>query len=243
MAAPRFFVEGVHGAGQTVTLAGDDAHKIAHVLRKRSGDAIQIIDSAANRFDAVLEIEDGSVRAQLSAPVAKQTAPPLQITVAQGVPKGQKMDFVVEKLTELGGAAIVPFYSERSVVLESGQGKLDRWRRLAKTAATQCGRNEIPEVREPVNFAELLEMFAQYDCVLFPWELAGGAPLRDVLPSIVAGVRRVLVVVGPEGGFAHSEVEAAERSGARVIGLGTHILRTETAALVVVALLNYLTGV
>ncbi|HEX5275581.1 MAG TPA: RsmE family RNA methyltransferase [Candidatus Rubrimentiphilum sp.] len=243
MGTPRFFVEGVYDAGQTVTLAGDDAHKIAHVLRKRSGDAVQIIDSGANRFDAVLEVENGTVRALLSAPVASQATPRLHITVAQGVPKGRKMDFVVEKLTELGVAAIVPFYSERSVVIESGRGKVDRWRRLAKSAAAQCGRDEIPEVREPVSFAALLNMFSQYDCVLFPWELAGGAPLRDVLPAMIANARRVLIVVGPEGGFAHSEAEAAERSGAHVIGLGAHILRTETAALVVVALLNYLTVV
>jgi 16S rRNA (uracil1498-N3)-methyltransferase len=243
MAASRFFVEGVYGAGQTVTLAGADAHKIAHVLRKRSGDAIQIIDSTANRFDAVLEIQNGAVRAQLGEPVAPDATPRLQITVAQGVPKGQKMDFVVEKLTELGTAAIVPFYSERSVVIESGRGKLERWRRLAKAAAAQCGRDEIPEVREPVEFAALLETFSKYDCVLFPWELAGDALLRDMLPSMIAGARRVLIVVGPEGGFAHSEAEAAERSGAHVIGLGTHILRTETAGLVVVALLNYVTGV
>ncbi len=243
MAAPRFFVEGVHCAGQTITLAGDDAHKIAHVLRKRSGDAIQIIDSTANRFDAVLEIENGAVHAQLGEPVTPQAVRRLQITVAQGVPKGRKMDFVVEKLTELGTAAIIPFYSERSVAVESGPGKLDRWRRLAKTAAAQCGRDEIPDVREPVEFATLLETFSHYDCVFFPWELAGGAMLRDVLPSLVANAQRVLVVVGPEGGFAHSEAESAERNGACVIGLGRHILRTETAALVVVALLNYVTGV
>ncbi len=243
MAAPRFFIEGVYGAGQTVTLAGNDAHKIAHVLRKRSGDTIQIIDSTANRFDAVLKIEDGAVRAQLSEPVAPKSSQRLQITIAQGVPKGRKMDFVVEKVTELGVAAIVPFYSERSVVVESGQGKLDRWRRLAKTAAAQCGRDEIPEVAEPVEFPALLKTFTAYDCVLFPWELAEAAPLRDILPALVADSRRVLVVIGPEGGFAHSEAEAAERCGAHVIGLGTHILRTETAALVVVALLNYVTGV
>jgi len=243
MALPRFFVEGIYGPGQTVTLAGDDAHKIAHVLRKRSGDAIQIIDSTANRFDAVLQVENGSVRAQLGQPSAREALPRLQITVAQGVPKGQKMDFVVEKLTELGTAAIVPFYSEHSVALESGQGKLDRWRRLAKTAAAQCGRCQVPEVREPLAFAAMVETFSKYDCVLFPWELAGDAPLRDVLAPMIAGAKSVLVVVGPEGGFTHSEVEAAERSGARVIGLGRHILRTETAALVVVALLNYVTGV
>jgi len=243
MAAPRFFIEGVYGAGQTVALTGNDAHKVSHVLRKRSGDVIQLIDSAANRFDGVLEIESGAVRAQLSEPIPRQVTKRLQITVAQGVPKGRKMDFVVEKLTELGAAAIVPFYSDRSVVIESGKGKLERWRRLAKTAAAQCGRDEIPEVREPVEFAALLEMFSAYDCVLFPWEIADNRPLRGVLPALVADARRVLIVVGPEGGFAHSEAEAAERGGAHVIGLGTHILRTETAALVVVALLNYLTGV
>jgi 16S rRNA (uracil1498-N3)-methyltransferase len=239
----RFFLEGVYGAGQTVTLEGNDAHKIAHVLRKRTGDTVQIIDSAAHRFDAVLEIESGAVRARLGEPSAARATSRLEITVAQGVPKGQKMDFVVEKLTELGVAAIVPLYSERSVVTESGAGKLERWRRLAKTAAAQCGRDEIPVVAEPVHFAALLQTFAQYDAVLFPWELAGDTPLRDVLPSLVAGVRRILIVIGPEGGFAHSEAEAARRGGAHVIGLGSHILRTETAALVVVALLNYLTGV
>ena len=243
MAASRFFVEGVYSAGQTVTLAGGDAHKIAHVLRKRSGDTVQIIDSAANRFDAVLHVDDGVVQARLGEPHAPQIAPSLEITVAQGVPKGSKMDFVVEKLTELGVAAIVPLYSERSVVIESGQSKIERWRRLAKTAAAQCGRNDVPEVAEPVAFAVLLQTFSKYDCVLFPWELAGGEPLRTILPSLVADAKRVLVVIGPEGGFAHAEAEAAKSGGAHVIGLGAHILRTETAALVVVALLNYLMGV
>src|SRR5207248_7059307 len=129
-----------------VSLAGNDAHKIARVLRKRSGDTVEIIDSTANRFDAVLEIENGDVRARLGEPVAPKGEPRLRITVAQGVPKGQKMDFVVEKLTELGAAAIVPFYSERSVVIESGKSKLERWRRLVNTAAAQCGRDEIPEI-------------------------------------------------------------------------------------------------
>lgn len=238
----RFFLEGTFSAGQTVKLEGNDAHKVAHVLRKRSGDTIEIIDSGANRFEAVLEINDGAVRARLGEPAPRAASRRIRITVAQGVPKGRKMDFVVEKLTELGVAAIVPLYSERSVVVESGKSKLERWRRLAKTAAAQCGRDEIPQVDEPVEFEALLKTFFNYDCVLFPWELAE-TQLRDVLATLVADARRVLVVIGPEGGFAHSEAEAAEQSGAHVVGLGTHILRTETAALVVVALLNYVSGV
>ncbi len=243
MAEARFFVEGVYGAGQTLMLVGDDAHKIVDVLRKRSGDSIQIVDSTAQRFEATVEIEDRTVRARLgerSAPAAQER---FEITVAQGLPKGQKMDFVVEKLTELGVTAIVPLYSERSVVVETGNTKIDRWRRLAKTAAAQCGRNNIPEVSEPLAFEKLVQSFSDYDRVLFPWELAEQVPLKTVLPELVENARRILVVIGPEGGFSHTEAEAAQDRGARVIGLGTRILRTETAALVVVALLNYVAGV
>lgn len=243
MAAARFFVEGVYGAGQTLTLAGDDAHKIVDVLRKRSGDTVQIVDSTAQRFEATLEIADRTVRARLGERFVPSVSERFEITVAQGVPKGQKMDFVVEKLTELGAATIVPLYSERSVAVDTGNAKLDRWRRLAKAAAAQCGRDTIPDVAEPLEFQNLVESFSGYDCVLFPWELAEQVPLKTVLPELVERARRILVVIGPEGGFSHAEAEAAQRHGAHVIGLGTRILRTETAALVVVALLNYVAGV
>jgi len=243
MAAATFFVEGIYGAGQTLTLGGDDAHKIVDVLRKRSGDSIQIVDSTAQRFDATLEIEDRTVRARLDEQLARAAEERLEIMVAQGLPKGQKMDFVVEKLTELGVAAIVPLYSERSIVVDTGSAKLDRWRRLAKTAAAQCGRDTIPKIEEPLAFQDIIKSFSQYDCVLFPWELAEREPLRAVLPRLVKSARRVLIVIGPEGGFSHAEAEAAQRNGAHVIGLGTRILRTETAAMVVVAVLNYVTGV
>lgn len=243
MAAATFFVEGVYGAGQTLTLGGDDAHKIVDVLRKRSGDTIQIVDSTAQRFEATLEIEDRTVRARLDEQLAHAAEERLEITVAQGLPKGQKMDFVVEKLTELGVTAIIPLYSERSVVVETGGTKLDRWRRLAKTAAAQCGRDNIPKIAEPLAFQKIIESFSQYDCVLFPWELAEQERLHSVLPELVKNTRRVLIVIGPEGGFSHAEADAAQRSGAHVIGLGARILRTETAAMVVVALLNYETGV
>jgi 16S rRNA (uracil1498-N3)-methyltransferase len=243
MSAARFFVEGNFATGETLDLAGGDAHKIVDVLRKRSGDSIEIVDSSAQRFSATLQIEGRSVRARLDesyAPVEKQG---LEITVAQGLPKGQKMDFVVEKVTELGAAAILPLYSERTIVSDAGQTKLDRWRRLAKSAAAQCGRDRIPEIAEPQKLENLLESFSSYDTVLFPWELAEPGPLRDVLPGLLENARRVLVVVGPEGGFSHAEAEAAQRAGAQLISLGSRILRTETAALVTVAMLNYVSGV
>ena len=243
MAAARFFVEGNYATGETLDLSGGDAHKIVDVLRKRTGDAIEIVDSSAQRFAATLQIEGRSVRARLGEPYAPAEKQRPEITVAQGLPKGQKMDFVVEKLTELGVAAVIPIYSERTIVSDAGSTKLDRWRRLAKTAAAQCGRDRIPEIAEPQRFEALLESFFGFDTVLFPWELAEQGSLKDALPGMLENARRVLVVIGPEGGFSHAEAEAAQHAGARLISLGSRILRTETAALVTVAVLNYASGV
>jgi 16S rRNA (uracil1498-N3)-methyltransferase len=235
----RFFVEGRHRTGDVVTLDGSDAHKIITVLRMRDGDRIDVIDSAAQRFNAAIAIDGKTVRASLDvlAPAEAHTLP--DVTIAQGVPKGQKMDFVVEKLTELGAAAIIPLQSERTIVSDVSPNKLERWRRLAKTAAQQCGRAGIPEVREPVTFDALLRTFGEYDCVLLPWELAERAPLRERLPLLLTDARRVLVLIGPEGGFSHAEAEAAKRSGAQLISLGSRILRTETAGLAALAVIGY----
>lgn len=239
--ADRFFVEGRHEAGDAVTLDGSDAHKIVTVLRKHDGDEIEVIDSAAQRFSANIAIDGRTVRATLNELKADAESSLPEITVAQGVPKGQKMDFVVEKLTELGAARIIPLQSERTVVSDVSPNKIERWRRLAKTAAQQCGRARIPQVADPQIFQQLCDSFAAYDVVLFPWELAARTKLRDALPSLVATAKSILIVVGPEGGFSHAEADAAQRAGAQLISLGSRILRTETAALALVAVLAYVT--
>jgi 16S rRNA (uracil1498-N3)-methyltransferase len=237
----RFFVEGRHQAGDIVTLGGSDAHKIVDVLRMRDGGVIEAIDSAAQRFRARLTIDGRTVRATLEVLAGSAVSTLPQVTIAQGVPKGQKMDFVVEKLTELGAAAIVPLQSERTIVTDVSPNKLQRWRRLAKSASQQCGRSDVPEIHEPVAFVDLLAKFNEYDVVLLPWELAQRDPLREQLPHLLAHARRVLVLIGPEGGFSHGEAEAARDAGARSISLGPRILRTETAGLVALAVIAYVT--
>ena len=228
--------------GTAVDIAGGDAHKIVRVLRLASGDRIEVVDSAGSLFAAELAVDGAAVRATLLEPIdAAAPESAMQIDVAQAVPKGQKMDFIVEKATELGAAALLPFYSERTIVHEAGAAKLERWRRLAKTAAQQCGRRTIPAIREPLpTFEALVERFEEYDCVLFAWELAAHLPLREELPRLLAGKRRVLAVVGPEGGFTHAEAEAARERGAHPIWLGPRILRTETAALALLAVIDAL---
>lgn len=236
-----FFVEGRHRPGDVVQLDGSDAHKILNVLRMRSGDRIAVVDSAAQRFSAALAIDGKSVRATLLRLEDLQPQAGVRVTVAQGVPKGQKMDFVVEKLTELGAAAIVPLQSERTIVSGVGAHKIERWRRLAKSAAQQSGRAVIPEILEPQSFDGLLRQFNDYDCVLFPWELAECELLRKRLPELLGDARTVLLIIGPEGGFSHAEAQAASGAGAHLISLGSRILRTETAGLAALAVIGYVT--
>lgn len=244
----RFFVEGVHAVGDLVAFAADDAHKLATVLRKRSGDRVQVIDSGGVAFGATVDVavragRDVRVRAMLDERLDRgDVEAALRVTIAQAVPKGQKMDLVVEKATELGAHAIVPVRSARVVGHDTSAGKVERWRRIAKSAAQQSGRVRVPDVADVHDWQALLATFAEYDRVYVPWELAEPAPLRAVFERDLADAATVLVVIGPEGGFSADEVERARGAGATAISLGRRILRTETAALVVLAALLYARG-
>jgi 16S rRNA (uracil1498-N3)-methyltransferase len=239
----RFFVEGVHAAGERVAFAPDDARKLVTVLRVRSGDRVEVVDSGGSAFAATLEVDGRAVGATLDEQLDRdEVEPVLRITLAQAVPKGQKMDLVVEKATELGAFAIVPLRSARVIGHDTGAAKVERWRRIARAAAQQSGRVRIPEIADVYDWDTLLETFASYERVYVAWELAPPAPLRDVFERDASAARNVLVVIGPEGGFAADEVARARAAGARVISLGRRILRTETAALVVLSALLYARG-
>lgn len=224
-------------------MEGSDSHKIVAVLRLRTGDEIEIFDSAAREYRARLNVEGRNVRAELLEQIGEPPDDALQVTVAQGIPKGQKMDFAVEKLTELGAREIVPLQSERTIAAQVAPSKLDRWRRLAKTAAQQCGRADVPQITQPRTLRELCGEFNSYDVVLLPWEGARSQPLREQLPALLRGARRILLIIGPEGGFSGDEAETAQGAGAHAISLGPRILRTETAALVALSILSFASGV
>lgn len=238
IAARRFFVEGNREIGSVVEIAGADAHKIAHVLRLRAGDRIEIIDSHTQTFVATIEATGATVRATLIEWSRRAAASAITVDVAQAVPKARRMELVVEKCTELGANAFLPFYSERSVARSVGAERVSRWRRLARTAAQQCGRSEIPEVLAPLEFEALLKRFTGYTSVLFAWEMAQPVTLQERLRSLLPPAGSVLVVIGPEGGFTHAEAALAEQQGATMIWLGPRILRTDTAAIVLLAVIG-----
>ena len=196
-----------------------------------------MVDSAAQEFRATLEIERGEVAAQLDELLAaRNRESSREITLAQMIPKGQKLDYVVEKATELGMRALIPVQSSRSLG-EASPNKLVRWRNLARSAAQQSGRTCVPDVEHPIDFATLVARIPNFDAAILAWELAE-QPLRKTLASF-GSARSILAIVGPEGGFSHEEADAAVAAGAHAVSLGTRILRTETAPLVILTAILY----
>ncbi len=239
----RFFVEGVYALGERVAFAADDAHKIATVLRGRTGERIEVVDSGGNAWSALLDVSGAKVGALLDEALARPSRETgTRITIAQAVPKGAKMDTVVEKATELGVAALIPLRTLRVTGDHTGDAKIERWRRLARSAAQQCGRSVVPAVAPVTTWDELLATFGAYDRVYIPWELAQPQPLRETFERDAHTLGSVLFVIGPEGGFSAHEVERAAAAGAVPVSLGARILRTETVALVVLTAFLYARG-
>ncbi|MFA7372215.1 MAG: 16S rRNA (uracil(1498)-N(3))-methyltransferase [bacterium] len=230
------------GSGLSLHLAGEEAHYILRVLRLRKGDGIFIFDGAGNEYEAVLETaERGSAFLRLGRAVKRNTEPLVRISLAQALPRGDKMDLIIQKCTEIGVAEILPFSSARGIprVKEITQaGRLSRWRRIACEAAEQSQRVFIPEVAEITALDQIAESIGSYDLSLVAWE-DSIEPLKTVWGRINRGAHSILLVVGPEGGFTIEEIELLRSYGALDISLGSRILRTETAGMVLAALTVY----
>lgn len=243
MPARRFFIEGTHRDGDTVDFDASDAHKIVRVLRLSSGDAVCAVDSGGTEFEALLSVEGARVQGVLRHARRRSVEAPVRLTIAQAVPKGAKMDFVVEKLAELGVERIVPLVTERTVARDPGSGKVERWRRLSRAAAQQSGSTSILAVDEITTLDALIGRFPEFDRVLLPWESAELLAPKNALPPLLPQTGSVLALIGPEGGFAQTEAELARQHGAAVVSLGPRIYRTETAGLVLAAIVTFLTQV
>jgi 16S rRNA (uracil1498-N3)-methyltransferase len=251
VASPRFFIVGdlppCAALSWHVPLAAEDLHHAMHVLRIAAGDRIVLADVRGREAEAtVVRVEDGGVVADVDEPVAIETGP--EVALAQGMARRERMEFVVQKATEVGVAEVLPVTFERSVVHmdpEKRARRADRWRRIAEEAAKQSQRPDVPAIHEPTDLAGLLEYASTFDLVLVPWEEepATSPGIAHVLRDARATPETsVLVVVGPEGGLTSAEVDALRAAGGRTLTLGSRVLRTETAAVVAVALVLYELG-
>lgn len=232
MSAPRFFVAGPLTIGMHVMLHEEDVRHARLALRLQPGDPVVVVADGAAWDAQLLTLGARSAAAQVTGECGEPVHElPQMVTILQAVPKGSKMDFVIEKAVELGAARIVPVLCARSYAGVS-DSKLRRWRMLARAAAQQSRRLHIPEVEAASTWAAAVDRFAPGCKFLLAHADAARGSLRAALGDTQSPLT---LAVGPEGGFTQDEVDAGIRAGARIVSLGPTILRTETAPLALLA--------
>lgn len=241
----RFFVPRKNISGGRATLAGTELEHMRKVLRLGVGDRVVLFDD--DGFEHEGTIASYSAAAAEIA-IARSSRPeresPLAVTLAQALGKGDKLDFIVEKATELGVAAVLPFVCRRTVPKlehDAAARRIERWRRIALGATKQTGRTRVPEIRELVDFPVLVQRPAPHDLKILFWEGEQARGLQQ-LHAENPRITSLLLVVGPEGGFTAEEAALATENGFHSVGLGRRILRTETAAVATAALAQFLWG-
>lgn len=240
---PRFFVTSNQINGDVVTILGEDAHHLSRALRAAVGDPLTVCDMSRTEYSCVLtDFLPDRVLAKIVSSTPAQTEPPVEITLYQALPKGDKLDTVIQKAVECGVSRIVPFESERCVVRmkkESEDKKTERRARIALEAAKQCGRGVLPHVSPTLSFAEMLESAAGADAVLFCFEGDGTRPIGTLLTELALPTgAKIAIVIGSEGGFSQNEAAAAIARGFHMTGLGKRILRAETAPIFALACIS-----
>jgi 16S rRNA (uracil1498-N3)-methyltransferase len=233
-----FFVDPRQIAGNTVTITGADVNHMKNVLRMKPGEVVRVSDEKdfCGQCQVKTLEEDRILLEILSEETSTEL--PVEVTLFQGLPKGDKMEWIVQKNTELGIHKIVPVAMHRCVVkldAKKAASKVSRWQSIAESAGKQSGRTRLPEVADVVSFRTALQMAAEYDLLLLPYESAEGMTGARALLAQAAPGMKIGILIGPEGGFEPYEVEEAQAAGWQVLSLGKRILRTETAGMAVMA--------
>ena len=240
---PKFFVEPSKVNGNTIVIDTEDVNHITRVLRMEQGDEISVCDSAGTDYIArICEITKNSVICDVLKADKSNTEPALDVTLWQAIPKGSKMEYIIQKTTELGIKRIVPVAMSRCVSKienkKDGEKKVQRWQKIAESAAKQSGRGIIPEICMPVTFGEAVEGLLACDKSFAPYECEENNSIKTAISGI-GGSMSVGFIIGPEGGFAPEEIDRLTSEGIASVTLGKRILRTETAGETVLAVLMY----
>jgi 16S rRNA (uracil1498-N3)-methyltransferase len=237
MRLTRVHVDADLQPGQHLTVEGAAGNHISRVLRLRTGDALTLFNGQGGEYGgSIEEIHRDTVVVSVLERRELERESPFQLTLAQGISRGERMDWVVQKATELGVWRIQPLFTERSVVqLDERQAirKIQHWRSIAVAACEQSGRNRVPEITQPVGLYEMLEHHTPGGTALL---LSPGASLR--IADIASAAADATVLIGPEGGLGDVEQAAAIKSGFTPVRLGPRVLRTETAAVCALTLLQ-----
>lgn len=239
----HFFVNQDQIGPETVTVTGPDVNHIKNVLRMKTGEEILI--SSGDNLEYACYIEEMGTEEVLAHVMYVQEAGyelSSRIYLFQGLPKGDKMELIIQKAVELGVHEIIPVATRRAVVKLEGkkeENKIRRWQAIAGSAAKQSKRMYVPEVKPVMRFSQAIEQAKELDIVLLPYELAEGMrKTKEIIAQIEPG-GSIGIFIGPEGGFDEEEVRMAVEMGAKAITLGKRILRTETAGLTVLSVLMF----
>ena len=240
----QFFVESSAVQKGQIAITGSDVNHIKNVLRMRVGEKLNIIDEAGGRkcLCSIQALEEGRVLCEVISEEEAYTELPAKIFLFQGLPKGDKMEFVIQKAVELGCFEMIPVNCKRCVVKldEKKRGnKVQRWQGISEAAAKQSGRQVIPRIHDVMDFSDALRYAHDMDVRLIPYECAENMAETKKLLRSAKAAQRIAVFIGPEGGFERVEIEEAKAAGAHPITLGGRILRVDTAALTALSWLMY----
>lgn len=237
-----FYIKNKQKNEDNILIEGQDAKHIKNVLRYKVGDKIDVCDEFGVRYETLLEkFENDKVLLKIVLKKEFEQESSISITLFQGLPKGEKMDLIVQKATELGVDEIVPVEMERSIVkldAKSAQKKVDRWNKIAYEASKQSGRQFVPKVSNVDILKNIIEKFSKYDIVVLPYEKENKQNLKQLLANN-KNLKNVAVVIGPEGGFSDNDLALLNISNVHSVTLGSRILRTETAGIAVLSMLLY----
>lgn len=235
----NFFVDECARAGDSFRIGGKDRNHICNVLRMQIGDTFLVSCGGVSCLCRLGQIEEDAVVAEIVEEDYRNTELPVRFYLFQGLPKGDKLELIIQKTVELGVAGIVPVEMSRCVMKldeKKKKARRERWQSIAESAAKQSKRNVIPEVSDVMTYKQAMEKVAELDLFLVPYENERGmAATREALARIRPGMS-VGILVGPEGGFEDKEILLAREAGAAIISLGKRILRAETAAVTAVGL-------
>jgi 16S rRNA (uracil1498-N3)-methyltransferase len=229
-----------------LTIEGEEAKHILSVLRYKVGDAISVVDGCGTRYKVLIErASKTSLHGKILSLIRKENEPTCQVTLAQVICRQERMDFLIEKATEIGVFSIIPILTERGLVKISGtskgKSKIDRWRRLVIASMKQSLRTVLPEIQNIVKFDELLSRIKSFDLCLIA-SLEKDSKSIKGCQELKRKVKKILLIVGPEAGFTEEELSKTKAQGAIPISLGARRLRTETAGVVFLSLVLHQLG-
>lgn len=245
----RFFITPEAISGNRAVIQGQEARHLATVLRLVPGDTVELVDGKGTMVKAEIEtISPQNINLVIIEESSTKSESPVHITIAQGMLKDKKMDMLIRHLTELGICEWIPFVSSRSIPKPDSKrlmARMERWNKIAMEALKQCGRSVVPIIGKSVQFTEILEMGSDFDQKIAFWENAAtpiACAREHGQKHGIEPPKRIIVMIGPEGGFSKEEIEAAKENGFTAYSLGPRILRAETASITAATLVQHFFG-